>query len=327
MKYIHVSILLVEGATLNSIDTTRQLFLRVNDVLAYAGKKPRFIVELVARDHQVVLNNNLYTINANRLVGDVQHTDLVVIPLICGDTGAIINANLSYLPWLINKYKNGAEIATLCVGAYILAATGLLDGKNCTIHWASANDFRKRFPKVNLLDNRIITDQNGIYTSGGNFSYLNLILYLIEKYIDRETSVVVSKMFEIEIERNTQAPYVIFVGQKNHADQDVKKIQDCIEQNYSDKITVELLCDQFAIARRSIERRFKKATGNTILEYVQRVRIEAAKRGIETSRKAVNDIMYDVGFFDAKAFRQLFKKLTGLTPVAYRAKYCKEWIV
>jgi transcriptional regulator GlxA family with amidase domain len=320
----HISILLVKGATLNSIDSTRQLFMRANDVLAYSGQPPKFVVELIGAERQVEFSNKLYTVRADKTLDELDKTNLIVIPLICGDMDSIIKENASYYPWLNEQHKNGSEIASLCVGAYLLAATGLLDGRNCTVHWASVYDFKARFPKVKVEDTRIITDESGLYTSGGNFSYLNLILYLIEKYVNRETAVLISKMFEIEIERNTQAPYMIFMGQKNHKDEAIKKVQDYIEHNYSQKITTDLLSDMFAISRRMIERRFKTSTGNSILKYLQRVKVEAVKKGIEANRKPMTDIINDVGFVDVKSFRELFKRITGLSPADYRDKYAKR---
>lgn len=320
----HISIIILKGATLNSIDATRQLFLRVNDLLNDSGRDPKFVVELVGADQEAQLNNGIYTIKCDRLITDLQYTDLIMLPLICGNIDAAIKDNEAFYSWIIEQYKEGAEVASLCIGAYVLAATGLLEGKECAIHWASLNDFKSRFPNIKVLSNRIITDQDGIYTSGGTFSYLNLILYLIEKYVDRETSILVSKMFEIEIERDTQAPYVIFVGQKNHDDVEIKKAQEYIEQNYGDKITVNFLADRYAMGRRSFERRFKKATNNSFIEYLQRVKIEAVKKGLESSKKTINDLMYEVGYSDVKAFRDLFKKITGLTPVHYKEKYGKK---
>jgi transcriptional regulator GlxA family with amidase domain len=322
----HISILLVKGATLNSIDSTRQLFKRVNDVLIYGGKRPIFDVELVSVEAHVEFSEKLYTVRADKTLSQLGKTNLIVIPLICGDIDSILKENALYYPWLVEQYQSGTEIASLCIGAYLLAATGLLNGKKCTIHWASAYEFKTRFPKVKLEDHRIITDELGIYTCGGNFSYLNLILYLIEKYVDRETAILISKMFEIEIERNTQAPYIIFMGQKNHNDEVIKKVQDFIEKNYAEKITTDILSDKFAISRRTIERRFKIATGNTILKYLQRVKIEAVKKAIESSKKPLNDIVCDVGFLDMKAFRGVFRRITGLSPADYRNKYAKRAI-
>jgi transcriptional regulator GlxA family with amidase domain len=184
--------------------------------------------------------------------------------------------------------------------------------------------FRQLFPDVNLVTEKIITDEHGIYSSGGAFSYLNLILYLIEKYAGRNMAVLAAKVFAIEIGRQDQLSFVIFEGQKNHEDETIKQAQEFIEKNYQDKISVDRLTSMLALSRRNFERRFKKATSNTVAEYIQRVKIEAAKMTLESSRENVNEAMYKVGYNDPKAFRESFKKITGLSPMEYRNKYNRE---
>jgi transcriptional regulator GlxA family with amidase domain len=185
----------------------------------------------------------------------------------------------------------------------------------------AANDFRKMFPDVLLVEDKIITDEQGIYSSGGAFSYLNLILYIIEKYASRDIAVFMSKAFQIDIDRCSQSPFIMFNGQKAHEDEAVKKAQEFIEQNIENKITVDELASMLAVGRRALERRFKKATSNTVVEYIQRVKIEAAKKSLESSRENVTEVMYKVGYTDPKAFRITFKRITGLSPVQYRSKY------
>jgi transcriptional regulator GlxA family with amidase domain len=179
---------------------------------------------------------------------------------------------------------------------------------------------------VELVDGSIITEEQGIYSSGGANSYWALLLYLVEKYTDCDTAILASKFFAVDIDRDSQAAFMMFTGQKNHDDAEILKTQEFIENNYQEKFSVDQLAEKFGIGRRSFERRFKKATNNTVVEYMQRVKIEAAKRSFETSRKNINEVMFDVGYTDTKAFRTIFKKITGLTPVEYRNKYNKQVI-
>ena len=206
----------------------------------------------------------------------------------------------------------------------MLAKTGLLSGKRCSTHWQAADEFRKMFPEVDLQTDKIITEEDGIYTSGGATSYWNLLLYLVEKYTDRETAILTAKVFAIDIERHSQSQFIMFTGQNNHRDEEIKKAQKFIENNFHERITIDELSDRFAISRRNFERRFKRATNNTVNEYVRRVKIEAAKKCLETSRKNITEVMFDVGYSDIKAFRGIFKKITGMTPFNYRNKYNKE---
>jgi transcriptional regulator GlxA family with amidase domain len=268
----------------------------------------------------------LFTVNTNATIDEIKSTDLIIVPAIDGDIKQAIESNKDFLPWIVEQYKSGAEVASLCLGAFLVASTGLLNGRRCATHWLATNEFRKMFPDVKLVTEKIITDEKGIYSSGGAFSYLNLILYLIEKYAGREIAVLAAKVFAIEIERETQLSYYIFQGQKEHDDEPIRRAQEFIEKNYQDKIMVDELASMLALSRRNFERRFKKATSNTVVEYIQRVKIEAAKMSLESMRENVNEAMYKVGYTDPKAFRVTFKKLTGLSPVEYRNKYNRHAI-
>jgi transcriptional regulator GlxA family with amidase domain len=317
----HVSILVPKGALLGNVEGPRQLFSCVNDFLASMEKPPLIKVQLVGLSNETRLNGDLYTIRPDMLINDVEKTDLIIVPAIDGDMKSAVEQNSEYIPWIVKHYNAGAEVASLCVGAFLLASTGLLSGRKCATHWMFANEFRNMYPDVDLVVERIITDGHGIYSSGGAFSYLNLILYLIEKYAGRSIAVNCAKIFQIDIDRSSQSPFMIFKGQKEHEDEPVKKAQEFIESNFQDKITVDQLASMFALGRRNLERRFKKATSNTVAEYIQRVKIEAAKMSLESSRENVNEVMYNVGYSDAKAFRITFKRITGLSPVQYRNKY------
>lgn len=287
------------------------------------GKPPVFKIQLVGLSKEIVQRNGLYTVQPDCLIQDVKKTDLIIIPAMHGDMQKAMEANKDFIPWILQHYKAGAEVASFCIGTFFLAATGLLNGKKCATHWIAANDFRAMFPEANLVDDKILTEEDGLYTSGGAYSFLNLIAYLIEKYAGRDMAILISKAFMIDIDRFSQSPFIIFTGQKAHDDEPIKKAQELIEANFQDKMTVDELAAQLCIGRRNLERRFKKATANTVVEYIQRVKIEAAKKNLETGRKNVNEVMYDVGYSDTKAFRTVFKKITGLSPIEYRNKYNK----
>jgi transcriptional regulator GlxA family with amidase domain len=320
----HISILVLHDAVMASIVDARTMFAGVNEFLETEGKSPQFRLQFVGLAKQVKLYNGVFSVHADAFVHDVKKTDLIIVPAIGGDFKTTLKKNKDFVPWIVQQYKKGAEVASLCSGAFMLASTGLLNGKECSSHWISANLFREMFPEVTLVDGRIVTEQQGLYSSGGATSYWNLLLHLVEKYAGREMVIRASKVFALEIDRKSQSPFIMFNGQKKHEDEPIKQAQEFIEQNITDKISVEDLSLKFAIGRRHFERRFKKATNNTPLEYIQRVRIEAAKKKLETSGMNVNEVMYDVGYNDIKAFRTVFKKLTGLSPIDYRNKYNKQ---
>lgn len=321
----HVSILIPQGNTsVVNIDGSHQIFNQVNTTLESMGKAPLFKVQLVGLSKETSQRNGLFKVSPDVLIDEVKKTDLIIIPAVHEPPKVVIEKNAAFVPWLLHQYNKGAEIASLCIASFFLAGTGLLNGKQCSTHWTMANEFREMFPGVNLVDDKIITEEDGIYTSGGAYAFLNLLVYIIEKYAGRDVAIMIAKSFMIDIDKISQSPFIIFQGQKAHDDEPIKKAQEFIENNFDEKITVEQLASMFALGRRNMERRFKKATSNTVMEYIQRVKIEAAKKNFETGRKNVNEVMYDVGYNDPKAFRTTFKKITGLSPVEYRMKYNRD---
>jgi transcriptional regulator GlxA family with amidase domain len=323
----HISILVPKGHTsLTNIEGAHQILSEVNSFLVGMDKPPLFTVQLIGISEETKQRNGRFTIKPDYLIQDVKKTNLIIIPALHGNPHEAREVNKAFIPWIIQQHQQGAEIASFCIGAFFLASTGLLTGKQCATHWKLAHEFRAMFPDVHLVDDRIMTEEDGIYTSGGAYSYLNLLVYLVEKYAGRDMAILIAKTFMIDIDRTSQSPFIIFQGQKSHDDEPVKKVQEFIEANFQDKLTIDQLADKVALGRRSLERRFKKATSNTVNEYIQRVKMEAAKKDLETSRKNVNEVMYDVGYSDTKAFRLIFKKTTGMTPNDYRNKYNKEGV-
>lgn len=318
-----ISVLVPESCVLQAISGPQYLFSAINQFQLASGNDPLFEVELVSPRQVTWLNNGMFSIKADRLLEEVSDTDLVIIPALLGDMPTAVSRNLDLVPWIKEQYYKGAEVASLCVGAFLLAKTGLLNGKKCSTHWGFINEFRELYPEPEVVDGSIVTEDEGIYTSGGANSYWNLLLHLVEKYAGRETAILASKYFAIDIDRDSQSAFAMFKGQKNHNDDQILKAQEFIEKNIQERICIDELASMTSMGRRSFERRFRQATNNSVLEYIQRVKIESAKRQFEMSRKNISEVMYEVGYTDSKAFRDLFKKLTGLTPIEYRNKYNK----
>jgi len=323
----HISILIPEGdCSITHIEATHQIFSSINGLLESLGRSPLFEVQLVGLHQEPEVKKGFYSVYPNILINDLKQTDLVIIPAIQGNIEKGLELNTELANWILKQYKNGAEVASFCIGSFLLASTGLLNGRKCTTHWSAASQFKALFPEIELLPDKIITDEGGIYTSGGALSFQNLLIYLIEKYAGRDTAIIAAKIFMIDIDRNSQSPFMIFSAQKEHDDEPISKVQDFIENNLQNKLSVDQLADLVAISRRNFERRFKKATSNSILEYIQRVRIEAAKKSLETTGLNINEVMFNVGYTDIKAFRNTFKKITGLSPIEYRNKYNRRAI-
>ncbi|WP_431214132.1 GlxA family transcriptional regulator [Puia sp. P3] len=254
----NIAILVPETAVIEAVADPRYLFTALNEFLKSQEREPLFNVQLVGLTPEVRLNDGIFSIHVDAVLKMARKPDLIIVPAVSGDMEHAVRLNKDFLPWIVKQYKEGTEVASLCLGAFLLAASGLLDGKPCSTHWLLANQFRTMYPDVELCDDKIVTEHNGLYTSGGANSYWNLLLYLTEKYAGREMAILASKFFVLDIDRNSQSPFSIFKGQKIHNDADIVKVQEFIETNYQDKITVDELCEKFGIARRTFERRFKE---------------------------------------------------------------------
>jgi transcriptional regulator GlxA family with amidase domain len=301
-----------------------EIFTRANAYFKESGNKGSFKIEIAGVASRTDLAKGLFSVKPHLHISYLKETNLIIIPSLEASFTDDGQGSAEILEWITRQYKNGAEIATMCSGAFMLASTGLLDGKNCSTHWNYANKFRTLYPNVNLQPDELITDENGIYTNGGAYSFLNLVLYLVEKYYDRKTAIFCSKVFQIELDRQSQSPFIIFKGQKQHNDEMLKEAQAYIENKLTEKISIEALSSKFSVGRRNFDRRFIKATGNTPVEYAQRVKVESAKKSFETTRKSINEVMYEVGYADLKAFREVFRRFTGVSPLVYRSKYNKD---
>ncbi len=327
----HLSLVIPKGyLILDTVIGTLNLFKMANRYARRIGKyqEDLYHIDLVGITKEPIKAHEFFTVQPTKTIDEVSATDLIIITSITGNMDKAMEVNQPLIDW-IRKMRIGsdAQVASLCRSAFLLAATGLLHNKSCATHWAVHQKFEQTFPQVNLIPDKIISEDNGIFTSGGAYSFLNFVLYLIEKYYGRETAIWCSKMGEIDFDRISQNQFAIFSGQKDHSDDTIKEVQNYIEEHYEDKLNVEEIAGRFAISSRTFIRRFKKATLNTPLEYIQRVRVEVAKKKFESTPENINEVMYKVGYIDEKAFRKTFKKFTGLSPLEYRKKYNREMAI
>jgi transcriptional regulator GlxA family with amidase domain len=321
----HVTIIVHHAQTnLSTIVGIQEVFSKASQYWRKRGNKEPLRIELAGTVKEVDFANGLFSVRPQCNISSIKKTDLIIIPAVSSTFNETDKTNIYLVDWIKKRYEEGAEIASICSGAFLLASTGLLDGKNCSTHWALADQFKTKFPNVHLQADKLITDEHRIYTNGGAYSFLNLLIYLIEKFYDRQTAIYCAKIFQVEIDRTSQSPFTIFTGQKSHGDEIIVKAQNFIESMITRKVSAEDLASKFAVGRRNFDRRFVKATGNTPLEYAQRVKIEAAKKLFENSKKGISEVMYSVGYSDTKAFREVFRKITGMAPLEYRNRYNKD---
>lgn len=325
-----VYILIYEDVVLSSAAAPIDIFTRTNAILAQAGRGPFFSVELVSEKVKNILLSDPAQFNCQRTLDEVppksagHDSALVVVPAFSGSWDTVLSKNNAAVAWLKQQYAVGTEIASLCRGSYFLAEAGLLNNKPCTSHWNAIDDMRQRYPSIQLQGDFVVTDQDGTYTGGGAFSSLNLVLYLVEKFCGHDIGIKVSKNFSIHRDHISQAHFSVFRGLNQHGDTEVLKAQTYIEHHFQQDISVEQVADHCNMSKRNFIRRFKLATQYTPLEYIQQVKIEAAKKRLEDSQQSIQTLMYEVGYNDSKTFRDVFKRLTGVTPQMYRQKYGRE---
>ena len=261
-----VTIVVPKGSiNLSSITGSFEILSRANQYWQKIGNEPKWEVRIAGFVKELNLGSGFFSIHPID-IKEITKTDLVVIPSLTYDYDNVLKDNKPLIAWLTGQYKSGAEIASICTGAFLVAATGLLDGKTCSTHWNAAADFRRLFPNIDLQIDKLIATEPGIYTNGGAYSFLNLVLFLIEKYFDKQTAIYCSKVYQIDMERTSQSRFFIFQAQKNHGDELINKAQKYLEENLSEKISFEELASKLAISRRNFDRRFIKATGNTPVE-------------------------------------------------------------
>jgi transcriptional regulator GlxA family with amidase domain len=316
-----IAILNFDGAVASSVAGPYDMFSKVKMISETLKIKTKIFFEVDIVNSSLVANKP-FEMKGNVVMSKRKQYDLVMIPAMeMNCIPEILQRELEMIKWIQKQYANGAEIASMCTGAFISASTGLLNGKRATTHWMGAAAFRQLFPKVKLEDDKIIIDEGRIYSSGGAFSFTSLIIYLIEKFCGREMAFAAAKVFVIQVHDSSQLSFSIFNLQRNHEDYEIGKAQDYIEKNYDELLTINRLANKCNMSSRTFIRKFTTTTGNTPLEYVQRVRVEAAKRLLEKGKLTVEQVCLETGYGDFGFFRNIFKRLTGLTPQEYKKKY------
>lgn len=325
---MRVAILIPEEAKLSGLVAPIDMLEAANDYMSERGYEKPFDVVLVGQRHRNVHMPQQISFACDHTIDEAGTFDLVIVPALVTRPDMLEQRYGNFINFMKDQRVRGAELASLCTGAFMLAAAGLLDGKPATTHWNSMDAMQQFFPKVITEPDSVITDCDGIYTSGGASSSHNLLIYLIDRFVSHDAALFVARLFAVDIDRANQAHFAIFQPLKKHGDDSIMAAQQLIESRYGDpKLTVEEVAVSVAVSKRNFIRRFKKATNHTPIQYIQRVRMEVAKRSLEASADSVQEIMYQVGYNDPKTFRQVFKRVTGLTPNQYKSKYSRNYAV
>lgn len=288
--------------------------------LRQAPATPYFDVTIASADGQPVRCTNNVLIQPHCSIEAIDQTDFVVISS-ATYIEEILKRGPGLIPWLRRQYYQGAHVASICTGVFLLAETGLLDGKSATLHWGFAEMFRRKYLRVKLRLDKMFLDQGRLYCSAGVNAGMDLSLYLVGKFCGRQTAIQSAKTMILDLGREKQAPYNTFLFSKDHGDPVVVKAQKWIKQHHPQSIDYGRLARKLHMSRRSLERRFKQATGLTPLGYLQQVRVEAAKRLLEEGSRPFDEITDMVGYEDISFFRKVFVRLTGLRPREYQQRF------
>nr|WP_295926819.1 helix-turn-helix domain-containing protein [uncultured Dyadobacter sp.] len=326
----HISIVVYEDVLLTALSSTVALLTGANEAVVRDGRPAPFQIDLVGvhlNDIRLGLPVQFY---CGKTLSDVFDTDIIVVPPMNTegeDIEELLAKNEPLIHWLAAKYQQKARIISLCTGAYFVAECGLLNGMPATSHWGVIDDMRKRYPLVNFRPEQVVTQSEAIITGGGGFSALNALLYFIEKSCGKAIAISLSKYYALDYGRTSQSIFTIFSGQRSHNDEEIHRAQSYIESEFKADISVDQIATEVNMSKRNFIRRFKSATTLNPIEYIQRIKVEAAKKSLEAGESNIASVTYDVGYNDLKTFRTIFKRITGLTPVEYRNRYNTETLL
>jgi len=287
--------------------------------------RAHFKAEIVATTAGALSSASGVPVEAERSIKQIDSADVIIIPSILVERGEWEQGRYPALvKWLTEMHAAGAQLCSTCSGVLLLAETGLLDGKDATVHWMYAQTFRRNFPNVRLrLDRALVATgkHQEFLMSGASTSWHDLILYLIAQHAGPTAAQAVAKFFAFQWHADGLSPYIVFEPVTDHGDAAIDKAQSWLSRHFSVANPVEQAARISGIPERSFKRRFKSATGHAPIDYVQRLRVEEAKRRLERTRAPVDEISWKVGYEDPAFFRRLFKRITGVTAGAYRRKF------
>jgi len=307
---------------------TASMIVGVLDILSFANSQHKsrdesdlFEIEIITETGEAANGFSKFPIQAHRSIKTKSRFDLIYVPGFVGDFEELLSKQKNVIKWLKRQYQDGIMLTAACNGNFLLAESGILKGKRATTHWSLIDAFRKRYKEITLEPEKIIVDNGSIISAAGVTAYFNLALFLVERYGSKELALTTAKVFLVDSGRKLQTPYQMYQVPKNHGDEEIVHVQDWLEANYNEKITLEKMAHVCNLGEKTLVRRFKKVTGETPLAYLQKLRIENAKRLLESKKVSFNEITWRVGYNDISSFHKVFKLETGLTPIEYRSKF------
>ncbi len=320
---LKIAVMAYDNCLLSGIAAQLDLFAVANweqRRLKPQSKVPFCRFEIVTAGGGPVTSFNRLPVMPRRALSDCQDADLILIPGMMGRPDRLFEQP-ALVDWIRQQHRRGAVVASACSGAFLLAEAGILDGRAATTHWQLAERFTQRYKKVDLQIDRLLIDGDDYLCAGGTSAHADLALYLVERFGSAPLAKACARMMLIDRSRREQAPFVRFQGRKNHGDEPILTVQQWLDKNYRGKVVIASLAKLSGYNERTFLRRFRKATGESPLEYLQRMRIEKAKQLLAGSRETLEVITKTVGYEDVSSFRRLFKQIAGVSPTVYRQRF------
>ena len=311
-------LLLLDNSPITSVTGPMEIFSLANSLVS---DDQRMELQLLSPTGSVVSCLGGLSLSVHGKLDKQQTADLVIIGAIGHPASRSLIFEPKILQWLRQQYALGSKIASICTGAFVLAASGLLDDLPATTHWQCASLFKQRFPKVQLRREAMITQQAGLYCSGGASAYQDMSIHLVNVFFGHDIAQQCAKALLFDADRIGQSQYESFHPSRKHTDELIQTLQDWLEVHFTENFSMVDLAARVHLSERQFKRRFKQATEESPLAYVQALRIESAKKILVSSSKSISEISQKSGYEDVRFFRQLFKRQTSLSPTDYRQKF------
>ena len=321
---IDVTVLFLDGTFSSTAVGPMEVFKHAGtlwNMLTGKRQVPRFNVTAASAGGRAVNCDGPIRITPDASFSDIRHTDLIFVPTTGVGINDVVERNPSVVPFLLKWHRRGAAIAGVCSGVGLVAESGLLDGRRATTHWGLAEKFREMYPKVKWAPELMVTEDRGLYCGGGVHAAMDLSLYLVEKFCGHDVAMQTAKAFLIETPRAWQAGFAVVPLKTEHDDDSIGSAQEWMHKHFRENFPLEAPADHVGMSMRNFIRRFKSATGDSPLIYLQKLRVAAAKRLLENDHRTMQEISDAVGYQDVAFFRQLFERHTGVSPSAYREKF------
>ncbi|MFB9842435.1 GlxA family transcriptional regulator [Mucilaginibacter ginsenosidivorans] len=320
-RQIKIGIVVYKSCTSSMVTGFWDILTLANQLHQQTCGAPVFCLELIAEKKASVKSFSGLSFTPHSTIKTGNLYDLIYIPGFIGDADEVIKNEQPIIRWLRAVHSKNTILAAACNGNFLLGASGVLDKKKATTHWSLAAEFGNKYKLIIVQPDRMIIDNGNVISAGGVTAYLNLSLHIIQRFTTAELSLTCAKVFLVDAGRKVQTPYQVYQFSKNHGDELINRVQDWMENNYREKISLDKLAGLVNLSRKTFLRHFKKATGDTPQLYLQKLRVETAKRLLESKDITFNEITWEVGYQDVSSFHKIFKQETGLTPMSYREKF------